>query len=63
MPHDKNGTPIEVGDRVIVEFEVLKVWDSGDYCNVNLRSVELMPGNGHALDISAINTKQTVKRG
>jgi hypothetical protein len=60
MPHDKNGQLLQAGDKVIVEFAVKSVCP-GEYCNCELVSTEVIPGNGHPATLSAINTKQVVK--
>lgn len=61
MPHDKNGQEIWTGDRVTMEFEVVSVVATEDYCNVNLRSVEGMPPLGKKTELGAVNTRQVVK--
>lgn len=63
MPHDRNGQLLAVGDRVTVEYEVVSITPGEEYCNVGLKSVELMPpytdetGRSHA----TVNAKQCVK--
>ena len=45
MSHDKNGTLIQAGDRVTVEFEVLDVSATEDFCNCKCYSViPMLPG-------------------
>ncbi len=60
MPHDKNGRVVEPGQRVTVEFIVKHVHQAEDYCNVDLESVERMPGNDTTISLTAINTRQVV---
>lgn len=62
MPHDANGLLLAAGDIVNFPFTVKRVYDAGDFCNVELESVLPMPGNGSLLTISAVNTKQVVKQ-
>lgn len=65
MSHDKNGTLIQPGDIVTVECVVKSVTPDNDFCNLNLESVEVMPGNGTKCSIAAINAKQVllIKKG
>jgi hypothetical protein len=37
--HDKNGTPLRVGDVISVEYVITEIVATEDYCNVNARSV------------------------
>ena len=37
--HDHNGTPLKVGDKVMVEFLVKEVHATEEYCNLTLESV------------------------
>ena len=37
--HDHNGTPLKVGDRVMVEFVVKQVHATEEFCNLTLESV------------------------
>lgn len=61
MPHDKNGLSIQKDDEVIVRFRVVDVFgdNTGEFCNVNLESLEPMPGSGAKTSLTAINTRQT----
>lgn len=62
MPHDANGVVLVDGDLVNFPFRVKRVYEAGDFCNVELESVIPMPGNGYNLTLSAVNTKQVVKQ-
>lgn len=57
--HDKNGTPIKVGDTVTLECVVTKTV-AGEFCTTDLETVEAMPGNGTKNCISAINAAQVL---
>ena len=37
--HDRNGTLLQVGDIVSIEFEVTSTSPGADYCNVSARSM------------------------
>lgn len=60
MPHDLNGNLLMFGDRVLVEFEVTSVGQEGPFCNVSLKTVEKMPGNGEASHL-VVNAKMVNK--
>ncbi len=55
MPHDRNGVEVKVGDRVLIDCEVLEVTASEQYCNLKLKPVH--PANPPEMDctIHAIN--------
>lgn len=60
--HDAFGRELKVGDVVVVPFEVVDYAPtSSEFCNVNLKSLATMPGNGEAVRLSAINTKQMIR--
>lgn len=64
MPHDKNGTLLQVGDRVTVQFEVKELHMAEDYCNCTLK----IPGEHGPHNVTStlvVNAKQTtlVKQG
>lgn len=62
MPHDVNGVELKVGDRVTIEFEVKEVYLTEDFCNLKLRSMLSMPPyRDSCIDLSAVNSRQTVK--
>lgn len=37
--HDRNGTPLQVGDKVTMEMVITSVSPGPDHCNVNATSV------------------------
>lgn len=37
--HDRNGTPLRVGDVISVEYVITNVSSAADYCNVSAKSV------------------------
>jgi hypothetical protein len=37
--HDRNGTPLKVGDVVGIEYEITHVSPGPDYCNISAKSV------------------------
>lgn len=60
MPHDLNGKPLAVGDRVTVPCSITSVIEGTDYCNVTLQTSEPMfPGNDKTT--ITLNAKQVVK--
>lgn len=60
MPHCNNGHELQVGDRVMVECEVVNVTAGDDYCNVTVRTVRPMPPYKDGTSFT-LNTKQTEK--
>lgn len=38
--HDRNGTPLKVGDIVTVKMRIRDVYPTSDYCNITFESVE-----------------------
>lgn len=36
--HDRNGTPLQVGDRIMIEYEITAVSPGPDYCNISAKS-------------------------
>jgi hypothetical protein len=36
MPHDRNGTLLQVGDRVQIEATVKQITMAEDYCNLTV---------------------------
>lgn len=61
MPHDAIGREIIQGDIVMVPFKVKRVHPMPEGCNVDLESVQGMPGSGHPSTFHAINTRQTLR--
>lgn len=37
MPHDANNNLLSVGDKVVVEAEVLEAYSHADYCNIKVK--------------------------
>lgn len=62
MPHDKNGTLLQVGDVVIIEAVVKEIYASEEYCNVRMETVNPMPPYKDGTGIT-LNTKQVEKTG
>lgn len=60
MPHDRNGTPLSVGDKVTVEAEVITITQSEEYCNLNLKTTCPMPPYEEGTSLS-LNAKQVTK--
>ncbi len=62
--HDRNGTPIAVGDIVTIQAKVTQTAsnDAGGYCNCTLEYGYDKPHEAFNMrgSISAINTKQTL---
>lgn len=45
MSHDKNGTPLKEGDKVLVEFDVKEVSANADFCNCKCETtLPMLPG-------------------
>ena len=40
MAHDKNGTPLNVGDTVCIAAEITSICPGDDYCNLTVVSKE-----------------------
>lgn len=57
MPHDVNGTKLEVGDEVIVRCKVTAISAGEEYCNVTLTTDEPMKPSGTPYSI-ALNAGQ-----
>lgn len=62
MPHDKNGTKLEVGDLVNIACRVVAIHMESDYCNLSLELCERMPAYPDQVQhYDAINARQVVK--
>jgi hypothetical protein len=59
--HDRNGTPLKVGDEVIIHAKVLETMATEDYCNVTLESTHGRRPDGLKECICGINTGVLVK--
>lgn len=44
--HDRNGTPLKVGDIITVRYVITAVQPGPDYCNVSAQSVEARKPDG-----------------
>ena len=60
MPHDKNGTPLVLGDKVNVAAVVTDIHMGEEFCNVTLETEEVMYPSG-AKSTLALNAKQVEK--
>lgn len=59
--HDANGTPLKVGDKVMIPCEITYLSESTpDYCNVTVQTELGRRPDGHKESFSAINTAQLV---
>lgn len=61
MPHDKNGNQLSVGDRVLIEAEVVSISPSEEYCNATVKTVLPMPPYKDGTSIT-LNTRQLDKK-
>lgn len=59
MPHDANGQPLSVGDRVTMEFRVQSIQQGEDACNVSLEAVNPDSQNESYLPNVACNSRLT----
>ena len=58
--HDRNGTPLKKGDRVLIPAIITDLYETEDFCNVGLETVEGRRPDGSKEHISAINTAVVV---
>lgn len=58
--HDMNGTKLDVGDKVTMEFTVTSISSGVEFCNCQLKSTLTMPGNDSHSEYGAVNTKQVL---
>lgn len=54
--HDANETPLKKGDIVTVECVIVDLFESENYCNVNLKTVLGRKPDGLQESIGGINT-------
>lgn len=47
MPHDKNGTLLQVGDEVILRARVTDINPSETQCNITVEAIERPDGEGY----------------
>jgi hypothetical protein len=59
--HDANGTPLKVGDKVIIPGVVTQLSPMEDYCNVSVETTLGRKPDGEKNTFGAINTAQIVK--
>lgn len=59
--HDRNGTPIQKGDKVLIEAVVDEVYAGADYCNVRLAIGSDKPhGPANIQSSVTLNSHQTL---
>jgi hypothetical protein len=59
--HDRNGTPIQVGDVVLVKAKVTSVSGGVDYCNASLSvGFDKEHGADNIQTSLSVNTRQVV---
>ena len=63
MPHDFEGTKLEVGDTVILFARVVSIQEGEEYCNCTIKPLYAMPPYKaeDAFQLSSINTRQLIK--
>jgi hypothetical protein len=54
--HDRNGTPLKKGDKVLIEAVVTELYHNEDFCNVTVQTVHGRRPDGAKETISAVNT-------
>jgi hypothetical protein len=59
--HDRDGKPLNIGDKVIVEFTIQETSATSEYCNVRCLTVEPMYPRETG-DVMWFNAKQVVKK-
>ena len=60
MPHTRDGKVIQPGDIIYLPCKVLNVHAAEEFCNVDVETIEVMPGNGYPSRFSAVNTRQFI---
>jgi hypothetical protein len=58
--HDRNSTPLKVGDIVEMPCRILEVYSTEEFCNVRLETLYGRRPDGKKETFSAINTAQVV---
>ena len=61
MPDDKNGTPLAVGDRVTMEFDVQSIGEGESGCNVTLAAIDSPAAEDEYLPSVTCNSKLVTK--
>jgi len=60
MPHDMNGTLLNVGDIVFLRCKIKAIHNTEEYCNADLEtSLPMYPSDNRVTVV--VNTKQTEK--
>jgi hypothetical protein len=54
--HDRNGTSLKKGDIVTITAEITQLYETEEFCNVSLRTVDGRRPDNSPETISAINT-------
>lgn len=64
MPHDRDGIPLSVGDRVLIEAEVTQITQAEDYCNLTVKTVCPMPPyvDGTSLTLNAKQVRRLTRK-
>jgi hypothetical protein len=57
MPHDKNGNPLKVGDRVDIPCIITGISAGDDYCNCIVETTEKMAPEYKYTNTYSLNTK------
>lgn len=59
--HDRNGNPVKVGDRVLLQGEITQTSEGEEYCNVTVKITEKDQEHGafNVQGIIVVNAKQT----
>lgn len=58
--HDRNGTPLSIGDIVLVPMKITSLTPTDDYCNVSLKSIMGRRPDGQPETVGAVNTAVVV---
>lgn len=57
--HDRNGTPLKVGDVVYLKAKVIETYGCEDYCNAQLKvGFEKEHGPDNVTNTFTVNTRQ-----
>lgn len=59
--HDRNGNPVKVGDRVLVQGEITSTSATDEYCNVTIKITEKDQEHGpfNVTGTLVVNARQT----
>lgn len=58
--HDAKGRPLQVGDIILVPFEITDTFASDEFCNVSARTVASMYPGAHKTGCT-FNAKQVLR--